>query len=467
MSSYDLKRQDLPEAFISEIQGLLADRVSFNPTVRQQHGEDQSWHPAASPDAVAFANSTDEVVALVKLCARFDVPIVPYGAGSSLEGHIAALAGGICIDLSGMNAILAVRPEDMDCTVQAGVTQVQLNEYLRDQGLFFPIDPGATATIGGMAATRASGTNAVRYGTMREVVLALTVVLADGRVIRTSRRARKSAAGYDLTRLFVGSEGTLGIITEVTLRLSGIPESISSAVCPFTTLDGAVATVIATIQSGIPIARVEFLDTLAVKAVAAYAKLNLAAQPTLFFEFHGSPTSVAEQIETVEALAAEHGGGPFEWASKVEDRNRLWKARHDTFWACSALRPGAKGWSTDVCVPISELARCVQETSVDIATLPFPGVTVGHVGDGNFHCLLMIDPNSPEEMQAAQNFSDRLVQRALAADGTCTGEHGIGSGKSTYLGWEHGEATEVMRMIKASLDPRGLFNPGKMLPPAP
>lgn len=466
MSVSPSHRPELPEAFVAQLGDLMGQRVSFNPTIRQQHGQDQSWHPGAAPDAVAFAESTDEVVALVRLCDRFGVPIVPYGAGTSLEGHITAPLGGLCIDLSAMDAILAVRPEDMDCTVQAGVTRVQLNEYLRDLGLFFPIDPGATATLGGMAATRASGTNAVRYGTMREVVLSLTVVLADGQVIRTARRARKSSAGYDLTRLFVGSEGTLGIITEVTLRLAGIPETIAAAVCPFETLDGAVATVIATIQAGVPVARVEFLDKRSVQAVNAYSHLGLKEQPTLFFEFHGSPASVADQVDIVQALAGDNGGGDFDWANRPEDRSRLWQARHEAYWACVGMRPGARPWSTDVCVPISQLARCVHETSVDIAALPVPGAVLGHVGDGNFHCMLMIDPDNPTEVGLAQEFSDNLVRRALAADGTCTGEHGIGAGKMTYLQWEHGGAVDLMRLVKASLDPRGIFNPGKIMGPA-
>lgn len=452
----------LPDTFVAALRDLLGERLSLNPTVREQHGMDQSWHLSAAPDAVAFVTSTDEVSRVVELCAHFAVPVIPFGAGTSLEGHVSALAGGLCIDLSGLDRILAVRPEDMDCTVEAGVTRTQLNESLRDQGLFFPIDPGATATIGGMAATRASGTNAVRYGTMRDVVLALTVVLADGSVIKTARRARKSSAGYDLTRLFIGSEGTLGIITEVTLRLSGIPETITSAVCPFLTLDGAVAAVTATIQVGIPIARVEFLDGNAIAAVNAYSHLDLAPQPTLFFEFHGSAASVSEQVETVKELVAEHGGGDFQWAVRPEERSRLWQARHEAFWAITALRPGARGWPTDVCVPISQLARTVRETSDDMARLPFPGAIIGHVGDGNFHCVLAIDPDEPAELQAAHDFSDRLIGRALDADGTCTGEHGIGVGKRTYLGWEHGDAVDVMRRIKTALDPKGLLNPCKI-----
>jgi len=457
-------RRPLPDPFVSELRALLGDRLSLNPVIRLQHGQDQSWHPPAAPDAVVFAQSTAEVSAVVGLCARHGVPVIPFGAGTSLEGHITAPSGGVCIDLSGLDRILAVRPEDLDCTVEAGVTRTRLNEDLRDQGLFFPIDPGASATIGGMAATRASGTNAVRYGTMREVVLGLTVVLADGSVIRTGGRARKSSAGYDLTRLFVGSEGTLGIITEITVRLAGIPETVTAAICAFPTLRGAVATVIATIQAGVPVARAEFLDARAIEAVNLHSRLAMAPSPTLFFEFHGSPASVAEQVEIVEALAAEQGGGRFEWASRPEERSRLWQARHEAFWACATLRPGARGWPTDVCVPLSALAACVEETSRDLETLPFPAAIMGHVGDGNFHCVLMIDPDAPAEVAAARAFSDRLVRRALDAEGTCTGEHGIGAGKIDYLHWEHGPATQVMRAIKQALDPKGLFNPGKILP---
>lgn len=454
----------LPDRFVADLGALVGERLSLNAVVRLQHGRDQSWHPAAAPDAVVFARSTAEVSDIVRLCARDAIPVVPFGAGTSLEGHVTAPSGGVCVDLSGLDRILAVRPEDMDCTVEAGVTQTRLNAELRDQGLFFPIDPGATATIGGMAATRASGTNAVRYGTMRDVVLGLTVVLADGSVIRTGGRARKSSAGYDLTRLFVGSEGTLGIITEITLRLAGIPETIAAAVCAFPTLGGAVATVIATIQAGVPVARVEFLDARAIEAVNAHSRLDMALLPTLFFEFHGSPASVAEQVEIVEALASERGGGRFEWASRPEERRRLWQARHEAYWACATLRPGAQGWPTDVCVPISRLAACVEETSRDLAALPFPAAIMGHVGDGNFHCVLMIDPDDPAEVAAARAFSDRLVRRALEADGTCTGEHGIGAGKIGYLQWEHGSAIPAMRAVKSALDPRGLFNPGKILP---
>ena len=373
------------------------------------------------------------------------------------------MRGGICIDLSQMSRVLRVNAEDLDVTVEAGVTRKQLNEYLRDTGLFFPIDPGADASLGGMAATRASGTNAVRYGTMRENVLSLTVVLADGRVIRTARRARKSAAGSDLTRLFVGSEGTLGIITELTLRLYGIPEAISAAVCAFPTIGDAVDTVIATIQSGVPVARIELLDEVQMAAINQYSKLDHKVAPTLFFEFHGSPAGVEEQAETVKALAGEHGGGDFRWATTPEARSKLWQARHDAYYAALAQRPGSKGWATDVCVPISRLAECIAETKKDLAQSNVPSALVGHVGDGNFHLVFMIDPNRPEEIAEAARLNDRMVARALAMDGTSTGEHGVGYGKMDFLVAEHGEAVGVMRQIKRALDPDDIMNPGKIV----
>ena len=362
-----------------------------------------------------------------------------------------------------MNRIVRVNAEDLDATVEAGVTRKQLNEHLRDTGLFFPIDPGADASLGGMAATRASGTNAVRYGTMRENVLSLTVVLADGRIIRTARRARKSAAGYDLTRLFVGSEGTLGIITELTVRLYGIPEAISAAVCAFPTLEAAVDSVILTIQSAVPVARIELLDESQMDAINKYSKLDHKVAPTLFFEFHGSPAGVAEQAETVKAIAAEHGGDDFRWATTPEARSKLWQARHDAYYAALALRPGSKGWATDVCVPISRLAECIRETKQDLAQSPLPSALVGHVGDGNFHLVFMIDPNQPEEIAEANRLNDRMVARALAMDGTSTGEHGVGYGKMDFLIAEHGEAVSVMRMIKKALDPLNIMNPGKIV----
>ncbi|HEX9703562.1 MAG TPA: FAD-linked oxidase C-terminal domain-containing protein, partial [Rhodospirillales bacterium] len=390
-------------------------------------------------------------------------PVIPFGTGTSLEGHVAALKGGVCIDVSRMKRIVAVNAADMDATVEAGVTRKQLNEHLRDMGLFFPIDPGADASLGGMAATRASGTNAVRYGTMRENVLALSVVLADGRIIRTSRRARKSSAGYDLTRLFIGSEGTLGVIAELTLRLYGIPEAISAAVCPFPDLKSAVETVILTIQSGIPVARIELLDEVQMDAVNRHSNLDYPVQPTLFFEFHGSAAGVIEQVEQVKGIAAEFGAGDFQWATKPEDRSKLWQARHDAYYACLALKPGCKALATDVCVPISRLAECILETRRDIAATGLLAPIVGHVGDGNFHVVVVMDPDDADEMARTKAFNERLVMRAIAMDGTCTGEHGVGYGKIDFLTAEHGEAVSVMRALKTALDPRNIMNPGKIV----
>ena len=458
-----LRRVPPDASLLVSLRQLLGDRLSTSPAVCAHHGKDESYHAPHAPDAVAFAHSTEEVAAIVKLCADHKTPVIAFGAGTSLEGQVAALAGGVCIDMSQMNRILRVNAADLDASVEAGVTRKQLNEHLRDTGLFFPIDPGADASLGGMAATRASGTNAVRYGTMRENVLALTVVLADGRVIRTARRARKSAAGYDLTRLFVGSEGTLGIITEVTLRLYGIPEAISAAVCAFPNIEGAVDTVILTIQNGVPVARIELLDECQMAAINKYSKLDHKVAPTLFFEFHGSPAGVAEQAETVKAIASEHGGDDFHWATTSEERSKLWQARHDAYYAALALRPGSKGWATDVCVPISRLAECITETKRDLAQSPLPYALVGHVGDGNFHLVFMIDPNRPEEVAEASRLNDRMVARALAMEGTSTGEHGVGYGKMDFLIAEHGEAVSVMRTIKKALDPDGILNPGKIV----
>ncbi|MCZ6607417.1 MAG: FAD-binding protein [Alphaproteobacteria bacterium] len=448
---------------IEALREIVGPRLSTSAAVCEQHGRDESYHTPHPPDVVVFAESTDEVAGIVKACARRQVPVIPFGAGTSLEGHVAALHGGVCIDLGAMDQVVAVNPEDMDATVQAGVTRARLNTYLRDTGLFFPIDPGAEASIGGMTATRASGTNAVRYGTMRENVLALIVVLADGRVIRTSRRARKSSAGYDLTRLFVGSEGTLGVITEITLRLYGIPEAISAAVCAFPSVADAVNTVILTIQSGVPVARIELLDKRQMEAVNTYSDLEYAAAPTLFFEFHGTERAVAEQAETVQAIAADLGGENFAWATRPEDRDKLWKARHDALYASLALRPGCRGWVTDVCVPISRLAECITETTADLEKSPLIATIVGHVGDGNFHVVLLVDPDQAEEIAEAERFNERLVMRALAMDGTCTGEHGIGHGKMDFLIAEHGEAVGVMRAIKQALDPDNIMNPGKIV----
>ncbi len=447
---------------VGELKNLLGDRFSTAEAVRQHHGEDASYHAPALPDAVAFAQSTEEVAEIVKVCARHDCPVVPFGTGTSLEGQVMALRGGVSIDLSQMNEILEVHAEDLNCRVQAGVTRKQLNQHLRDTGLFFPIDPGADASLGGMASTSASGTNAVRYGTMRENVIGLTVVLADGRIIQTGTRAKKSAAGYDLTRLFVGSEGTLGIITEVGLKLFGIPEATSAAVCSFETLEGAVNTVILTIQMGIPVARVELLDEVQMDAVNRYSDLDYPARPTLFFEFQGSETGVAEQAESVGAIASEFGGEDFRWATRQEDRTRLWQARHDAYFAAIALRPGAKGWPTDVCVPISRLADCVIETKKDIEKASLLAPIVGHVGDGNFHLTFVVDPDDAEEMRRCEAVNERMVLRAIDMGGTCTGEHGIGYGKIPFLEREHGEAVDVMRQLKTTLDPKGLFNPGKI-----
>ena len=463
MSTAKQARAEPKDAVIEELRALIGERLSTSAAVREQHGHDESYHPVHAPDAVAFATSTEEVAEIVKVCARHKRPVIPFGTGTSLEGHVAALHGGISIDLMRMDQVLEVNAEDLDCRVQPGVTRKQLNDYLRDTGLFFPIDPGADASLGGMTATRASGTNAVRYGTMRENVLGLTVVLADGRIIRTGGRARKSAAGYDLTRLFVGSEGTLGVITEIQLRLYGIPEAISSAVCSFESLEGAVNAVIMTIQMGIPVARIELLDDVMMDAVNKYAKLDYPVTSTLFFEFHGSPRGVEEQAETVGEIAAEHGGGDFRWTARQEERNQLWQARHDAYYAALALRPGCKGWATDVCVPISHLAECILETKQDIESSSLLAPIVGHVGDGNFHLAFIIDPDDQGEMTRSREVNDRMVLRALALGGTCTGEHGIGYGKLDFLTAEHGEAVPVMRQIKQALDPDGIMNPGKML----
>jgi len=448
---------------IAELRAMLGERLSTSEAVRQQHGKDESFHEVAAPDAVAFANSCDDVADIVRICARHKTPVIAYGTGTSLEGHVQALHGGVCVDVSQMNEILEVNAEDLDCRVQPGVTRKQLNDHLRDSGLFFPVDPGADASLGGMAATRASGTNAVRYGTMRENVLGLTVVLADGRVIRTGGRARKSAAGYDLTRLFVGSEGTLGVITEVQLRLYGIPEAISTAVCSFPTLEGAVKTVTQIIQLGIPVARIELLDEVQMDAINRYSGLNYPVQPTLFFEFHGSDNGVREQVELVGEIAAEFGGGDFQWATRQEDRNKLWQARHDAYYAAMALRPGCKGWATDVCVPISELTECLLETRKDIDKSGILAPIVSHAGDGNFHLVFLVDTDNPDEMARASAVNDRMVMRALAVGGTCTGEHGVGYGKLEFLKAEHGEAVSVMRQIKIALDPDNIMNPGKIL----
>ncbi len=452
-----------PPELIAALRVQFGERVNTTQAIREHHGKDESAFPVAPPDAVVFPQSTDECVQIVKLCAAHHTNIIPFGVGTSLEGHVLAINGGVCVDMSRMNNILAVNNEDLDCTVQAGVTRKQLNLHLQHTGLFFPIDPGADATLGGMSATRASGTNAVRYGTMRENVLGLTVILADGRIIKTGGPSRKSAAGYDLTRLFVGSEGTLGLITEVTLRLYPQPEAASAATCTFPTIDAAVRTVIQTIQLGVPIARCELLDTVTIKAVNNHSKLGLREAPMLFCEFHGSAASVKEQAETVQAIAREQGGMDFEWATKQEDRTRLWQARHDAYPACLRLKPGGRAMSTDVCVPISRLAECIAETNLDIQASPLQMALFGHVGDGNFHIAIMIDPSNPHDIEEAERINHRVVARALAMNGTCTGEHGIGYGKLDFLDAEHGGAVAVMGAIKQALDPLNLFNRGKVI----
>lgn len=449
-------------AALAELQALLGTRLTTSAAMREAHGRDESWHAVAMPDAVAFAETTEEVAAIIRICSAHALPVIPFGAGTSLEGHVSAVHGGLSLDLSGMNRILDVNEADLDVRVEAGVTRKQLNEYLRDTGLFFPIDPGANATIGGMVATRASGTNAVRYGTMRENVLNLTAVMADGSIVRTARRARKSAAGYDLTRLLIGSEGTLGIVTEATLRLYGIPEAVLSGVVPFASIEGAVDAVIETIQSGLPVARIEILDPLSIRACNAYSKLTLAEVPTLFVEFHGTEASVAEQAERFGAIASEHGGGASEWATKAEDRTRLWEARHNAYYAALAFAPGKKGMVTDVCVPISRLAEAIGGTLADLETSFLQAPIVGHVGDGNFHMLLLMDPANPRDLAEATRIHDLMVARALSLDGTCTGEHGIGEGKIKFLEAEHGSGVAVMRAIKQALDPKGILNPGKI-----
>jgi D-lactate dehydrogenase (cytochrome) len=456
------------EATLADLVAALheryGNRVVTSLAVRQQHANTLTWVENEPPDVVVMPETTAEVSAIVKLCAERGVPVVPFGTGTSFEGHTNAPFGGVSVDFGLMKRVIAVHPEDLDCVVEPGVTRKELNEHLRDQGLFFPIDPGADASLGGMVATRASGTNAVRYGTMKDNVLALVAVLPNGDVVRTSRRARKSSAGYDLTRLLVGSEGTLGIVTEITLKLHGIPEAISAGSCSFPSVEAACDAVIVTIQSGLPMARIELLDAMQVRACNAYSKLALPESPLLLVEFHGSPAGVAEQAQSFGAIAAEFGGGPFEWATATEDRNRLWQARHDAYWAALALRPGAKAISTDVCVPISRLAECVSATQQDIEAAGLIAPIVGHVGDGNFHVLPLVDMENAEEIEAAKAFVERLVLRALDMEGTCTGEHGVGQKKMKYLEAEHGpEALDLMRALKRAIDPTNIMNPGKIV----
>lgn len=442
---------------------LLGRRLSLAEAERAQHGQSESHFAPVLPDAVAWPESTEEVAAIVRLCAAHGCPVIPYGAGTSLEAQTLAVRGGLSLDFGRMDKVLEVNPEDMDARVQPGLTREALNTHLRDTGLFFPVDPGANASLGGMAATRASGTTAVRYGTMRDNVLGLQVVLADGRIIRTGSRARKSASGYDLTALFLGSEGTLGIMTELTLRLRGQPPAISSAACAFDSVDSAVAAVIETIQMGVPMARIELVDAATAQAVNAYSGAAFPALPHLLLEFHGSEAGVAEQSGQVAAIVADHGGQDFRWATRTEDRTKLWEMRHNAYWAILASRPGARAIVTDVCVPLSRLAEAIRETQADIAASPIPGPILGHVGDGNFHAILMIDPASDTDRAAAADLSHRMAERALALGGTVTGEHGIGIGKRAYMAAEHGEGWAVMSALKTALDPENLFNPGKLV----
>jgi len=452
------------EAAVAALAAKFGNRLVTSRAVREQHANTTSWIANEPPDAVVFPQATDDVQDIVRICARLRVPVIPFGTGTSLEGHINAPYGGVSIDFRDMNRVLAVNAQDLDCVVEPGITRKQLNEHLRDQGLFFPLDPGADASLGGMAATRCSGTNAVRYGTMKDNVLALKVVLANGELMTTARRAKKSSAGYDLTRLIVGAEGTLGVITELTLKLSGIPEAISAGVCPFPSVEAACNAAIVTIQSGVSVARIELLDELQVKATNLYSKLALPEVPMLFVEFHGSPAGVAEQAERFGEIARDLAGGPFEWATKPEDRSRLWQARHDAYWAARGLRPGAQALATDVCVPISRLAECVTAAQHEVAELGLVAPILGHVGDGNFHLSLLVDMSDAAEVKAAKTLCERLVERALAMDGTCTGEHGVGQGKMKYLAGELGSpALAAMAAIKRALDPDDIMNPGKIV----
>ncbi|WP_116133848.1 FAD-binding oxidoreductase [Tropicimonas sp. IMCC34043] len=449
---------------LAELSNLLGDRISRATAERDHHGQSESYYAPALPDAVAWPETTGEVAALMRICLRQRCPVVGWGTGTSLEGQSLAVAGGVSVDFARMNRLIEINGEDMDCRVQPGITREELNTDLRATGLFFPVDPGANASLGGMAATRASGTTTVRYGSMRENVLGLQVVLADGRVIHTGSRARKSASGYDLTRLFVGSEGTLGLITELTLRLHGVPEAISTAVCAFERIHDAVATVIATIQMGIPVARIEFVDAAAIAAINAYSGADFPLTPHLLVEFHGSEQAAAEDARRFAELAGETGGTGIRQATKTEDRNALWKMRHSAYHAILASRPGARSIVTDMCVPISRLAEAVEQTAADIAASGIPGPIVGHVGDGNFHACLLVKDESPAEMATAKALAHRMAERALALGGTVTGEHGVGIGKRTYMKAEHGEGWQVMGAIKQAFDPAGILNPGKLVP---
>jgi D-lactate dehydrogenase (cytochrome) len=461
----DGQRRFVAESKRALFAGLAArfgDRFSLGQALREQHANTLTWLKREPPDAVLFAETEAEVAEVVKLCADARVPVIPFGTGTSLEGHVNAPLGGVSLDLSRMNRIVAVHDADLDCVVEPGVTRKQLNDHLRDMGVFFPVDPGADASLGGMAATRASGTNAVRYGTMRDAVLGLTAVLADGSIITAGGRARKSSAGYDLTRLLIGSEGTLGVITSLTLKLYGIPETILAAVCPFASIEGACNATIAALQIGLPLARIELLDEVQIRACNAYSHLTLPETPTLFLEFHGTRASAREQVEAFADIARAEGGGDYAYAERPEDRTKLWQARHDAYWAARGLRPGADVLSTDVCVPISALAACVTATREDIDRLGLIAPIVGHVGDGNFHTMPLIDTADPDERRKVQAFLDRLVERALSFGGTCTGEHGIGQGKMFYLAAEHGAGVSAMIAIKKALDPLNILNPGKI-----
>jgi len=448
---------------ITELQDRLGDKVSTAQAVRDQHGQNETYFAAMPPDAVVFVANTDDVVTTVKTCAQYGCPIVPWGVGTSLEGHALPVQGGVTISFEKMNRVLEVFPEDLCVRIEPGVTREALNEELRATGLFFPIDPGANATLGGMAATRASGTTAVRYGTMRDNVLSMKVVLADGRVIETGTRAKKSSAGYDLTHLMVGSEGTLGVITELTLRLHGQPEAIAAAVCSFPSVDAAVNTTIQAIQMGVPVARMELIDALSMKCINAYSETSYPEEPHLFMEFHGSDLGVKEQSEMLQALADEHGGGGFQWTTKTEERSKLWSARHNAYWAIKAMWPERQGMSTDVCVPISELAGAIAAAQTDVAAHNMPGPIVGHVGDGNYHVLILSDPSDPNELKTAKEIAARMAENALSKGGTVTGEHGIGMGKMELLKQEHGEGVQVMASIKRALDPQNILNPGKIV----
>jgi D-lactate dehydrogenase (cytochrome) len=463
----DLEQLPRNDEGISTVIGILKQRfgeqLKTSQALCEQHSHTTTYIPSQLPDAVVFVKSTEDVQEVVKTCAKYKVPIIPFGTGTSLEGGVNAPAGGISIDMNDMNQIVQVNAEDLDCVVQPGVTREALNEYLRDTGLFFPIDPGANASLGGMTATRASGTNAVRYGTMRENVINLTAVMPDGRIVKTANRARKTSAGYDLTKLMVGSEGTFGVITEMTLRLYGIPESMSAAVCFFDTVEDACNAVIMTMQVGVPVARIELLDEETVKAVNEYSKMDFEIKPMLLLEFHGSEAGVAEQAEMFGEIASDCNGQGFEWVSKPEERTRLWQARHDTYWAAKAQRPAKEGISTDVCVPISRLAECVTETQKDIKDAGLYGPMVGHVGDGNFHTLLMVDRNDPEEIARAEEVMEKMAMRAIAMEGTCTGEHGIGQGKRRFVRLEHGTGADIMMSLKQAIDPDNIMNPGKVV----